>query len=168
MNQSFEVLLEGSNQLNRKLEESIAVGQEFAPIAGLWSQLDVIMRSAGIPDLAAKVKEDSRRAASQGAAGQTSSLLGATTTTGAANSAGAGARAGTTTPTPATPSQVRSTPITPGGTTETPRPEHSNRASLRASMGLEGDGPTNKLINQDEDLPPGVAPGGGIVYGRDQ
>lgn len=160
--QSFEVLLEGSNQLNRKLEESIAVGQEFAPIAGLWSQLDVIMRSAGIPDLAAKVKEDARHAAS-GAAGTANPTTGATTT-GAANGTGAG----TTTPTPATPSQVRSTPTTPGGTTETPRPEHSSRASLRASMGLEGDGPTNKLINQDEDLPPGVAPGGGIVYGRDQ
>lgn len=148
---SFEVVLEGSNQLNRKLEDAVAVGHEFAPIAGLWSQLDVIMRAAGIPDLAAQVKDEARRGA-------------ASTTVGA----GSGDRA--LTPAPATPAREGArTPTTPGGLTDaTPRaPDASTRASLRASMGLDGDEPNNKLIHHEDDLPPGVAPGSGFVYGRE-
>ena len=39
-----------SNALNRKMEESISVGKEFQPIAGLWGRFVDLMTAAGIPN----------------------------------------------------------------------------------------------------------------------
>ena len=86
-----------SNALNRKLEESISVGREFEPIAGLWGRFADVMGAAGVPDLSSA---PARAAAADG-------------------------------------------------------DEEQDNGGLNRSRGA-ADG-----------LPPGVAPGGGLVYGRD-
>lgn len=42
-----------TNLLNRKIEESISVGNEFHPISELWSKFQRIMVASGIPNLSA-------------------------------------------------------------------------------------------------------------------
>ncbi|CEH14948.1 DASH complex subunit Dad1 [Ceraceosorus bombacis] len=102
-------IIDHSNALNRKLEESISVGKEFEPIAGLWGRFTEVMRAAGIPDLSG---------ASTGGAGS-----------GVGEDGGADNQDGTA--------------------------GNAQQDGLSRSQGA------------DTALPPGVAPGGGIVYGRD-
>lgn len=45
-------MLGSSNDVNRKLEESISVGKEFHPISELWSKFQRIMVASGIASLA--------------------------------------------------------------------------------------------------------------------
>lgn len=45
----MESLLGNVNTLNRKLEESISVGQEFEPIANLWGPFLDMLTASGIP-----------------------------------------------------------------------------------------------------------------------
>ncbi|SYW80524.1 related to DAD1 - essential subunit of the Dam1 complex [Ustilago bromivora] len=47
-----EAVLGSSNDVNRKLEESISVGKEFHPISELWSKFERIMAASGIASLA--------------------------------------------------------------------------------------------------------------------
>ncbi|SPO30150.1 related to DAD1 - essential subunit of the Dam1 complex [Ustilago trichophora] len=49
--QGVESILGNSNDLNRKLEESISVGNEFHPISQLWSKFEKVMIASGIPNL---------------------------------------------------------------------------------------------------------------------
>lgn len=102
--QGLESILSNSNTLNRKLEESISVGKEFEPIAGLWGQFADLMARAGIPD---------------------------------ANVSGAD-----------TGSEERGSATTGTGSVVDD--------ALGGSRGAE-----------EPKLPPGVAPGGGTVYGRE-
>jgi hypothetical protein len=46
-------VLGDANTLNRKLEESIAVGQEFEPISSLWGRFVEMMSTSGITTQAA-------------------------------------------------------------------------------------------------------------------
>ncbi|CAD6973232.1 unnamed protein product [Tilletia controversa] len=67
---SLEVILSNSNVLNRKLEESIAVGREFEPIAQLWGRFSSVMQAAGIPEYTGVgLGPSTGEAAGQGAAG---------------------------------------------------------------------------------------------------
>lgn len=43
-------ILNNSNALNRKLEESILVGKEFEPVAALWGRFASSMASMGVPN----------------------------------------------------------------------------------------------------------------------
>lgn len=47
--QSLGQILNHSNALNRKLEESITVGKEFEPVAALWSRFGELIHSSGLP-----------------------------------------------------------------------------------------------------------------------
>lgn len=96
------MILGNANALNRKLEESISVGHEFAPIAHLWGQFADLMSAAGIDP----AKEQ------QGSAAGTATMASSTT--------------------------------------------HAD-GNQEAEERRDDEGP----------LPRGVAPGGGIVYGRD-
>ena len=100
-----------ANALNRKLEESISVGHEFAPIAHLWGQFADLMSAAGIDPN----REQQQQQQAGSAAGP-----GATVTT--------------------------ATAATPG------------RANAEEAI---------ERRDEEGSLPRGVAPGGGIVYGRD-
>ncbi|KAL9937102.1 hypothetical protein V8E36_004337 [Tilletia maclaganii] len=113
---SLEVVLSNSNALNRKLEESIAVGREFEPIAQLWGRFSNVMQAAGIPTYTGVgLRPDSGVAGAD--AGQ-----------------GDGA-------------------LAYGGDAEGEQ-GGANEDGLRRSRGIE------------PGLPPGVAPGGGTIYGR--
>lgn len=96
LTQGVGLIIDRTNTLNRKLEESITVGREFEPIAALWGRFAELMKTAGVPDL---------------------------TTGNAQGAAGA---------------------------------ESEEVAALARSKGAASGA-----------LPPGVAPGGGMVYGRD-
>ena len=138
--------MSNSNALNRKLEESTAVGKEFEPIADLWSQFSNVMTRAGIPDLAAQAVAQRQSQQGQGlssAAGNASDgndeaelgdALGASMGADGRRSKGA-------------------------STTEEDR--------LRRSGGPGASNSAADLLGTEEALPPGVAPGGGLVYGRD-
>ncbi|KAE8231133.1 hypothetical protein CF326_g3856 [Tilletia indica] len=116
---SLEVILSNSNALNRKLEESIAVGREFEPIAQLWGRFSSVMQTAGIPEYTGVGLGPS------GAGGQAEGTSGASLVFGEGEgelgNAGTGA---------------------------------NEEGGLRRSRGIE------------PGLPPGVAPGGGVIYGR--
>ncbi|EPQ27284.1 uncharacterized protein PFL1_05207 [Pseudozyma flocculosa PF-1] len=62
--QGIESLMSSSNALNRKLEESISVGKEFEPIAGLWGRFSELMTAVGIPDPYADRYQQQQRPAS--------------------------------------------------------------------------------------------------------
>lgn len=111
----MEQLLGNVNTLNRKLEESVTVGQEFEPIANLWGPFVDMLTSHG---------------------------LAPQTDTGAATPAAAAASSQAQQP-------ARS------GAKEAGGEEGAGAATLAASF----DGPSGNR------LPPGVAPGGGTVYG---
>ena len=98
----LEVILGNANALNRKLEESISVGHEFAPIAHLWGQFADLMSAAGIDP----AKEQ------QGSAAGTATMASST-------------------------------------------------------MHADGNQEAEERRDDEGPLPRGVAPGGGIVYGRD-
>lgn len=115
----MESLLGDVNTINRKLEESIAVGQEFAPIANLWGPFVDILTAAGI--------QPSDNAAAAAAAASTTSR-------GTSGTGGA----------PAGPQSVRR---------GAPAHEQSDDGG--------NDAPTGNP------LPPGVAPGGGTIYGSE-
>ncbi|KAK0541057.1 Dolichyl-diphosphooligosaccharide-protein glycosyltransferase subunit dad1 [Tilletia horrida] len=118
---SLEVILSNSNALNRKLEESIAVGREFEPIAQLWGRFSSVMQAAGIPDY-------------------TGVGLGPGTAAGAGTGAGAAASV--------------SALAAGGGDGGDGGEGELHEDGLRRSRGIE------------PGLPPGVAPGGGTIYGR--
>ncbi|PWN23589.1 hypothetical protein BCV69DRAFT_295907 [Microstroma glucosiphilum] len=48
--ESMGQILNNSNALNRKLEESILVGKEFEPVAALWGRFASSMASMGVPN----------------------------------------------------------------------------------------------------------------------
>jgi len=125
--------MSNSNALNRKLEESISVGKEFEPIAGLWGQFSNVMHRAGIPDLAAAATA-SANAPSATTNASTQDLEGENAEGVAEGEAEGGRR---------------------------------SRGPLEEDMLRRSLGPTGDLLGSGEALPPGVAPGGGIVYGRD-
>jgi hypothetical protein len=104
--QGVEQLLGNTNTVNRKLEESIAVGQEFEPIANLWVRFVDMMSTSGINPQAAM---DATQAQATGE-----------------------------------------------------DPQHQR-------TGVEGDvlGRSANSDEMEDTLPPGVAPGGGQVYGRE-
>ncbi|SOV09704.1 related to DAD1 - essential subunit of the Dam1 complex [Ustilago sp. UG-2017a] len=52
ISKGVEAVLGSSNDVNRKLEESISVGKEFHPISELWSKFERIMAASGIASLA--------------------------------------------------------------------------------------------------------------------
>lgn len=111
----MEQLLGNANTLNRKLEESIAVGQEFEPISNLWGRFVGIMSSSGItPQAAAAADFDAITEANAQAQMDSEDRKGAT--------------------------------------------ESEEGYPLGGSTALEE--------NLEDTLPLGVAPGGGIVYGR--
>lgn len=132
--------MSNSNALNRKLEESIAVGKEFEPIAGLWGQFSNVMHRAGIPDLAAAATASANAPSSASAAG--------------AGAAGQGDQEGENAD-----GQVGGEEEGEGG--------RRSRGPLEEDMLRRSLGPTGDLLGSGEALPPGVAPGGGIVYGRE-
>lgn len=109
LSQGTEQLLGNTNTLNRKLEESIAVGQEFEPISNLWGQFVDIMSSSGLNPQAAS------EAATTKAHAEGQPIL--ATATGSAGEVRDLARSGS-------------------------------------------------VDDNDDTLPPGVAPGGGAIYGR--
>ena len=117
--QGTEQLLGNMNTLNRKLEESIAVGQEFEPISNLWGQFVDMMSSSGLTPQAAAAEATS----AAGKAHHDSEGQAASSDPAASSSSG-------------------------------------DNHPLGRSTSPNGD-------PDDETLPPGVAPGGGIVYGRD-
>lgn len=59
-------ILNNSNALNRKLEESILVGKEFEPVAALWGRFASSMASMGVPN---PQEYDGGAGGSNGAAG---------------------------------------------------------------------------------------------------
>jgi hypothetical protein len=101
-----EQVLGNANTINRKLEESIAVGQEFEPIANLWGRFVDMMSTSGINPQAATDSNE----AQGGVVGDTKGE-------------------------------------------EDPDSNPLGRSTSSDDM--------------EDTLPPGVAPGGGLVYGRD-
>ncbi|UZJ57527.1 hypothetical protein CBS101457_006847 [Exobasidium rhododendri] len=101
-----EQMLGNTNTINRKLEESIAVGQEFEPISSLWGRFVDMLSSSGISPQAA---------------------MDATQSQGV-------------------------------GDEMTQQPSRAEGNALGASTDSD---------DMEDTLPPGVAPGGGQVYGRE-
>ncbi len=134
--------MSNSNALNRKLEESIYVGKEFEPIAGLWGQFANVMHAAGIPDLAATAGAASSATAAGANTGEDAD-------TAAATAGGPEGEDG----------RRRSSSRGASGT----GPGSDPASSLKRSFGPGGMDP----LASDTQLPPGVAPGGGTVYGRE-
>lgn len=135
--------MSNSNALNRKLEESISVGKEFEPIAGLWGQFTNVMQRAGFPELDPAALAGTRVAAAP---------------TGAV----------------ASPAGGDGTPMETGAEGVDGGADLLAQSEGRRSRGATDDDPLKKsfgagdLLGTDEGLPPGVAPGGGTVYGRGQ
>ncbi|KDN38697.1 hypothetical protein K437DRAFT_259304 [Tilletiaria anomala UBC 951] len=159
----IEVIMSNSNTLNRKLEESISVGKEFEPIADLWGQFSNVMTRAGIPDLVAET------AAAAAATAASPSFTSGVAESGAA----AGASSGDATHPDTASDQFRRSAGAPGADADAAEGNEDGRRS-RQGHGAFGEedtlkrslGGTGDLLGMD-DLPPGVIPGGGIVYGRD-
>lgn len=116
----MEQLLGNVNTLNRKLEESIVVGQEFEPISNLWGPFVDMLTDHGIKPTKATGTNEGDFASSQKDA-QSSNANEQQRLTGSLSS----------------------------------KELAESNAALSASL----DGPNGNR------LPPGVAPGGGTVYG---
>jgi hypothetical protein len=72
-------VLGDTNTLNRKLEESIAVGQEFEPISSLWGRFVDMMSSSGItPQAAADANAHAQAAGGEGKGEGVNPLAGST------------------------------------------------------------------------------------------
>lgn len=113
----MEQLLGNVNTLNRKLEESIVVGQEFEPISNLWGPFVDMLTNHGIqPEK--ETKEGNTASAQMGELEhQANQRL--------------------------------------AGSSSSKELSESTPAALSSSL----DGPSGNR------LPPGVAPGGGTIYG---
>ncbi|PWN53285.1 hypothetical protein IE53DRAFT_339039 [Violaceomyces palustris] len=148
--QGIETLLSSSNALNRKLEESISVGKEFEPIAGLWGRFSELMTASGIPDPnqqqqhhhPQQQQQQNEKAPKSTASSSTPSSLSKPEVNSASQSH--------------QPTRSRGQPEPNDPLLDTPGALASSKSAAAATaIGLE-----------ESNLPPGVAPGGGTIYGQ--